>query len=890
MANTELSGLTAAQVIESRTLHGENLITPPKKTSAWKLYMQKYSDPMIIILLIAWALSVAISFYNFYISASNEGLSIFLEPAGILFAILLSTGLSFYFEQKADREFNVLNAVSNETEYKLIRDGSIQRVPKREIVVGDTILLEQGEEIPADGILLDAISLQVNESNLTGEPLAHKGIEPAPEGTEEAYPRNWIYRGTTVVEGHCVLRVEAVGDATETGKVFQGIQIENQAETPLTKQLTRLANLISKAGYTLAALLVLLRLCVYFYDHGAIGDWLSFGQYLLNTFMLAVTLLVVAVPEGLPMSVSLSLAYSMRSMMKTNNLVRRMHACETMGATTVICTDKTGTLTQNQMRVDSLWTANGQEVTADSDIQMHILRAICQNSTAHLEREGNRINVLGNPTEGALLLWVESQGSPYEDLRASGRILQQLTFSTQRKYMATLVQEEHDPAPQLYVKGAPEILLGLASKWINSQGELHPLDDQRESILKRLEDCQRKGMRTLALAVCTPQNENDVFANGKLNSNDLTILALVAISDPVRPDVPAAIQECRKAGIQIKIVTGDTILTAREIARQIGLWDERCNDSNALSGSEFDALPDEELKPRLRDLRILYRARPLDKSRLTRLLQETGEVVAVTGDGTNDAPALRAANVGLSMGDGTSVAKEASDITILDNSFVSIGQAVLWGRSLYLNIQRFILFQLTINFAACLVVLLGVFFDGSHSPLTVTQMLWVNLVMDTLAALALASLPTEKRLMRRKPRLPDAFIITPPMRKRIIGVGTIFVMILLGALYTAQSTHFAPPEVELSLFFSFFVFLQVWNIFNAKAFGSGNSAFAQLGQCHSFLHVVAFIAIGQWVLMNWGGMLFDAVPLSWIQQLTIIGSTSLVLWIGELTRRLAPNA
>lgn len=889
MATQQYKGLTAQQVLQSRAQHGQNLLTPPPKTPTWKLYLAKYGDPMIIILLIAWALSVGIAFYNYYSGNAAEGLSVFLEPVGILFAILLSTGLSFYFEQKADREFNVLNAVSNETEYKLIRDDAVHRVPKRDIVVGDIVLLEQGEEIPADGVLREAMSLQVNESNLTGEPIAEKDVEPAPEGTEEAYPRNWVYRGTSVVEGHGVLEVMAVGDATETGKVFRGIQVDTQMQTPLTKQLTRLANLISKAGYALAITLVALRVGVYFYQFGGVGEWLAFGQYLLNTFMLAVTLLVVAVPEGLPMSVSLSLAYSMRSMMKTNNLVRRMHACETMGATTVICTDKTGTLTQNQMRVDSLFSCDGAAVQKPEALYPHVLHCICQNSTAHLERSEGKTSVLGNPTEGALLLWADALGEDYQAIRSRGEVLQQLTFSTQRKYMASLIQETGDTSPELYVKGAPEIVLGLSTQWMDAQGQLHPLEEARWDIQARLEAFQAKGMRTLALAVYSPKPGETVFAEGKLSVSELVIVGLVAINDPVRTDVPAAIRECQNAGIGVKIVTGDTVLTAKEIARQIGLWDDSCGEDCALSGPEFAGMSDEELLPRLGNLRIMYRARPLDKSRLTRLLQEAGEVVAVTGDGTNDAPALRAANVGLSMGDGTSVAKEASDITILDNSFVSIGKAVLWGRSLYLNIQRFILFQLTINFAACLVVLLGVFFDGSHSPLTVTQMLWVNLVMDTLAALALASLPTEKRLMRRKPRRPEAFIITPAMRKRILGVGSAFVIILLTALYAGKFSHFLDPEVELSLFFSFFVFLQVWNIFNAKAFGSGLSAFSHLSQSRRFLHVVLLIALGQWMLMNWGGMLFDAVPLSWLQQLLIVLSTSLVLWIGEIIRRLAAD-
>ncbi|PIE83893.1 MAG: calcium-translocating P-type ATPase, PMCA-type [Bacteroidia bacterium] len=880
-------GLTSAQAERSRAQFGANTLSEPPRTSPWLLYLAKFRDPLIIILLVAWVLSVGIAFYTFYTSPTEGGeLSLFLEPLGILFAVLLATGLSFYFEQQADREFGLLNQVNEQTAYQVLRDGAVASVPKADIVVGDIVYLNTGEEIPADGVLVEAISLQVDESSLTGEPVADKRLESQGEAGEEeqAYPAHCVYRATTVLEGHGAMRVSAVGDATETGKVFKGIQIENDVQTPLDAQLERLAKLISKAGYVLSGLLIVLRLSYYFYTYGAVTDWFAFGNFMLNTVMLAVTLLVVAVPEGLPMSVSLSLAYSMRSMMKTNNLVRRMHACETMGATTVICTDKTGTLTQNQMRVHELLLCDGQPPVAGTLVHRRIVECVCQNSTAHLEQKEGKLSVLGNPTEGALLLWAREQGVDYLGKRAEGEVVEQLTFSTQRKYMATLVQEPGGEAPVLLVKGAPEIVMGKATHWMDGEGEVRELEGLLPTLRERLYDFQRKGMRTLALAAYTPAGGEVVFAEQRVASERLILLSIVAISDPVRPDVPAAIAECQSAGISVKIVTGDTVLTAKEIARQIGLWDEGCTERSAISGPEFEAMSDEELLPRLKELRLMYRARPLDKSRLTRLLQQQGEVVAVTGDGTNDAPALRAANVGLSMGDGTSVAKEASDITILDNSFVSIGKAVLWGRSLYLNIQRFILFQLTINFAACMIVLLGVFFDGNTSPLTVTQMLWVNLVMDTLAALALASLPRETSLMKLKPRRPEDFIITPAMKRQIIGLGSVFVVVMLGMLFGFDRMHIYPTEVELSMFFSFFVFLQVWNIFNAKAFGTSFSAFHNLAGSRQFLRVVLFIALGQWVLMGFGGVLFDAVPLTLAQQLAIVGSTSLVLWAFELGR------
>ena len=890
-------GLSEAQVLENRRKYGENTLTPTEKESLWKQFLEKFTDPIIIILLVALIFSFGVSTYEFIVH--NEGLNAFLEPVGILFAILLATGVAFYFEVKANKQFEILNQVNDDIYYKVIREERVSQVLKKDIVVGDIVLLETGEEVPADGELLEAISLHINESTLTGEPMVHKTTNPTEFEQEATYPSNYICRGTSVVDGHCVLEVKKVGDATEYGKVFEGVQIDSTIKTPLNEQLDHLADLITKVSYAIAALVIIGRLIVYFssqVNNIESIDWVLFGGYLLNTVMIAITVVVVAVPEGLPMSVTLSLAYSMRRMMATNNLVRKMHACETMGAATVICTDKTGTLTQNQMTIYETYF----NPSADEKL---IAESMAVNSTAYLDFSAKeKPTVLGNPTEGALLLWLYSKGINYLPIREECEVIQQLTFSTERKYMATLVRSAALGKNILYVKGAPEIVMTFC----HEDGEFCSTISQTDFEGKLLQ-YQQQAMRTIGFAYKVIDDPKTIISeNGKLVINGLQFIGITAIADPVRADVPAAIEECMHAGIQVKIVTGDTPGTAKEIARQIRLWDESCSDINHITGAEFAAMNDTELLERIPHLRVISRARPLDKARLVNLLQQRGEVVAVTGDGTNDAPALKAAQVGLSMGDGTSVAKEASDITILDNSFSSIGKAVMWGRSLYLNIQRFILFQMTINVAACIIVLFGAFL-GVQSPLTVTQMLWVNLIMDTFAALALASLPPSQRVMNDPPRQRKANIITKEMARGIFGVGGLFVLLLFGFIqyfkneditsltqfsitdYFANFFHFGSFEnglsaYELSLFFSIFVMLQFWNMFNAKAYRTGRSAFAEIGKSQGFIMIAAAIIIGQVVITSFGGAMFSVTPLLLTDWCLIIAATSLVLWIGELLR------
>ena len=815
-----------------------------------------------------------------------KGFTAFLEPIGIFFAIMLASCVGFFFELKANKAFDVLNTVNDDTLVKVIREGNICKVTKKEVVVGDIVVLETGEEIPADGHLLEAISLQINESTLTGEPIISKTTNEAEFDPEATYPSNMVMRGTTVVDGHGVMKVELVGDATGYGKVYEGSQIESDIETPLQIQLKGLAAVISKGGYTVAGLTfiaLLIKLLL-----GSSGmPVMDLISHILNIFMIAVTLIVVSVPEGLPMSVTLSLALSMNRMLKTNNLVRKMHACETMGATTVICTDKTGTLTQNQMQVyqTNFYNLKDQKL-GDDELSNLIKEGISANSTAFLDFSEEKVKTLGNPTEAALLLWLNSQQQNYLTLREEAPVMDQLTFSTERKYMATVVKSPLLGKKVLYVKGAPEIVLANSQR-VAIDNTYKPVDACKADIEKQLLDYQNQAMRTLGFAyqIIEDGQDESFFVNGRLHNTDLTYLGIVAISDPVRADVPAAVQSCLNAGIDVKIVTGDTPGTAREIGRQIGTWKPEDTDRNIITGPGFEALTDEEVLDRVLDLKIMCRARPTDKQRLVQLLQKKGAVVAVTGDGTNDAPALKAAQVGLSMGDGTSVAKESSDITILDNSFGSITRAVMWGRSLYRNIQKFLLFQLTINVAACLIVLLGSLF-GTESPLTITQMLWVNLIMDTFAAGALASLPPNERVMKDKPRRSGKdgdFIITRPMAYNIFGVGIAFVLILMGVLYYFHAQTGLTPH-DLSWFFSFFVMLQFWNMFNAKAFMEGRSAFANLKESKSFLFVALLILIGQYLIVTFGGEMFNVVPLSLKDWGIIIGSSSLVLWIGEIAR------
>lgn len=843
----QLKGLTQAQVQESRERHGRNVLTPPKRKSLWVLFFEKFSDPVIRILLIAAFLSLGIGFIH------NE----FAETIGIFCAIFLATGIAFWFEYDAMRKFDLLNSTNDDTPVKVIREGAVTEIPKQDVVVGDVVLLESGEEVPADGILQEAVSLKINESTLTGEPMIDKTVDPAHFHADATYPSNEVMRGTTVIEGHGVMVVERVGDATEFGKVAEQSTIESDEETPLNQQLHRLSKLIGRAGISLA-ILTFVALVV----KGALienlfeADWLTIAERVLQYFMVAVTLIVVAVPEGLPMSVTLSLAVNMRRMLKTNNLVRKMHACETMGAITVICTDKTGTLTQNQMRVHEMKTyrPESDEILAEG---------IAANSTAFLDAEGK---VIGNPTEGALLLWLRDRGIDYAELRDKCPMVDQLTFTTERKFMATLVDSPRG-GRYLYVKGAPEIILGKCTSFVD-----------KSAVEAQLTEYQNMAMRTLGFAFV--RCDDAKTCDEALNAGGLTFIGVAAISDPVRADVPAAVKECLDAGIGVKIVTGDTPATAKEIGRQIGLWTAQDTDYNHITGAEFAALSDEELLPRVQALKIMSRARPLDKQRLVRLLQQRGEVVAVTGDGTNDAPALNFAQVGLSMGTGTSVAKEASDITLLDDSFSSIATAVMWGRSLYRNIQRFVLFQLTINVVAVVIVLLGSIF-GSELPLTVTQMLWVNLIMDTFAALALASLPPSRNVMKEKPRSSKDFIITPAMTRSILGAAALFVVVLLGMLFWFGS---AITPYELSAFFTVFVMLQFWNMFNAKGFASSMPLALSWHGCYAFFGVLALILVGQMIIVSWGGEVFRTVPLRWQDWLLIIGSTSIVMWVGEIYR------
>lgn len=887
------TGLTDAEVIESRSRFGANLLTPPKKAPWWKLFLEKFHDPLIIILLVAGALSIGISIYEY--AGLDKGATVFFEPTGIFIAILLATGLAFIFEQKANREFAILNQVNDDEPVQVIRNGAATSVPKKDVVVGDILVLNTGEEIPADAELLEAVSLNVDESTLTGEPMAHKSTDPSQFDPEATFPTNHVMRGTKVMEGHGIARVTAVGDNTENGKVFEAAQIDDNVKTPLTEQLDRLGKLIARFSYVIGVAIVAGRILMYFLSNPQF-DWMEFTTYLLQTIMIAVTLVVVSVPEGLPMAVTLSLAYSMRRMLKTHNLVRKLHACETMGATTVICTDKTGTLTQNQMRVfrTNFYGLGDDQSLSDTPQCRLIELGIAVNSTAQLDMsKGDKPEVLGNPTEGALILWLRDNGIDYASLRRSVKPVEELPFSTERKYMAT-VAETAAGRRYLFVKGAPEIVYGLCR---NFAGNV-----TKEQVDTQLREYQAQAMRTLGFAVQEIKTGDATITDGKVIADNLEFLGIVAIADPVRSDVPAAIDEVLNAGINVKIVTGDTPGTAKEIGRQIGLWQPSDTDRNIITGPEFGALTESQLDDRVMDLKIIARARPMDKKRLVEALQRQGQVVAVTGDGTNDAPALKAAHVGLSMGDGTSVAKEASDITIVDNSFASIGRAVMWGRSLYRNIQRFVLFQLTVNLAACLIVLAGAFM-GTESPLTVTQMLWVNLIMDTFAAMALASLPPSNSVMNDKPRKRSSFIITPAMWRFIISTGLIFFGILFAMVYVFEHADItALPQLlnlqlggesgltpyELSLIFTTFVMLQFWNMFNARAYATHRSAL-HLANCGEFLFIAICILVGQILIVQLGGEFFSVTPLSLSDWLWIIGSTSLVLWIGEFLRLSRPR-
>ena len=958
------TGLTDAEVLESRKKNGVNVLTPPEKDPWWKEFLDKFSDPLIIILLVAGVLSIGISFYEFF--GLGQDWKVFFEPIGIFVAIGLATTLAFIFEQRANKAFQILNQVNDDELVEVMRNGTTTTIPRKDVVVGDIVIINTGDEIPADGELLDAVTLSIDESTLTGEPLCAKTTDPAHFDKDATYPSNHVMRGTKVMEGHGVMRVLKVGDATEMGKVFEEAQIDDSVKTPLNEQLDGLADWITNVSYGFAGLIIVGQLihflgwsnwqawtlivpvALFFWlvikkfedwskakciltivsffilffamvigafsiitPEATSADWSLLLAHTLKTLMVAVTLIVVAVPEGLPMAVTLSLAYSMSRMLKTNNLVRKMHACETMGATTVICTDKTGTLTQNQMQVykTNFFGNPSNEV---------LYEGIAVNSTAELhipeeidpiERQDpnfvdcfwpeDKLQVIGNPTEGALLLWLKERGADYQQLRANAGRIEELPFTTERKYMATVVKSSTGKNI-LYVKGAPEIVFGMCK---NTCGVT------KQEIGAQLLEYQNQAMRTLGFAYQELGDKDATIENGKVVASNLTFLGIVAISDPVRVDVPNAVNEVIDAGIKVKIVTGDTPGTAKEIGRQIGLWNDVTDgDRNIITGVEFAELTDSQLRERVGDLKIIARARPMDKKRLVEALQANNEVVAVTGDGTNDAPALKTAHVGLSMGDGTSVAKEASDITIIDNSFSSIGRAVMWGRSLYKNIQRFLLFQLTVNVAACFLVLFGSFM-GTESPLTVTQMLWVNLIMDTFGAMALASLPPSESVMRDKPRSREASILSKPMLWELCSVGLIFFALTLGFYWLFNhATVTSIPQMfhtvigaaqemtpyEATLLFSIFVWTHFWYMFNARSFETGESVF-KLKMSSGFWTIVAIIVIGQLFITEIAYEFFNVEPmlhtLDWnfnlsgaLDLLIIVGASSFVLWIREIYR------
>lgn len=937
-------GLTDSEALNSRRKNGSNILTPPPKVSLWKLFFEKFEDPVIRMLLVIALLSLVVSWFE------ND----YTESIGILIAIFLATGVAFWFEYDANKKFNILNLINNDTLYKVYRNGVVTQIAKKDIVVGDLIILETGEEVPADGILLEAVSLQVDESTLTGEPVTSKRVKVDLNTNDKTYPANWVLRGTTVLDGHAIFKAERVGDHTEFGKVAHKASEITNEETPLNKQLARLAKFIGVVG-TVMAIMTFSVLMIKEIAFGTFTDaqlgligiiilsmvialtkiwltivfdllnllgfksgppaiimnkswivWFFFGilsffiflgmgyisgvdifnkevyidlklaEKILHFFMVSVTLVVVAVPEGLPMSVTLSLAMSMRRMLASNNLVRKMHACETMGAATVICTDKTGTLTQNRMQV------NAAVFPEDKLSKDFISEGIAVNSTAYLDYSGTgSVKTIGNPTEGALLFWLYEQGIDFLPIREKSDVSGHISFSPERKYMATIVDTDNTGKKILYVKGAPEIILSKCSNISVSNpstGEPYTKDE----INDLLAEYQSKAMRTLGFAYEIIDDGVERIRGNELVNTNLTFLGFVSMADPIRTDVPQAVLDCKNAGIDVKIVTGDTYGTAVEIARQIGIYDHQDISNQIISGQDFERLSDEEAQQKVTTLKVLYRARPSDKQRMVQLLQKNNEVVAVTGDGTNDAPALNYAHVGLSMGSGTYVAKEASDITLTDDSFKSIASAVLWGRSIYENIQRFIIFQLTINVTALLIVFIGAVF-GTELPLTVTQMLWVNLIMDTFAAAALASLPPNSGVMKNKPRKNDAFIITPEMRRSIFTVGISFVVIMM-VLLILLSENGGLSRYDLSWYFTFFVMLQFWNMFNAKAFHTDRSPFVNMGKSYGFILIAALILAGQIIIVQFGGDVFRTMPLTFKDWIIIIFSSSMVLWFGEINR------
>lgn len=943
-------GLTDAQVLESRAKYGKNILTPPEEDGFWKQVVEVCKHPIAITMFALMVVSIIaacilysamgtgifvmpaivsiaailVLFVGFYGGFDDEWFriliavfifsmivsiiqyewlgedgTIFFEPIGIVVALILATRIGAWLEKRNKKDFQGLNDSNDKTFVKVYRNGHISQVYRADIVVGDIIKLEKGEEVPADCVLKECLDLIVDESSLTGELQATKSLD-SNAYSDAAYKANEIKKGTTIIEGYCTAEVTKVGMNTECGEVYRSLnegektkvswivknnsteeilksftneddandyleeyldehededivveqplidrmRVRKGSETPLSKKLNGLAKWITKASYYIAIFIIIGRIIWYFVTNNADFTstifWIDFVKYFLETIMIAVTLIVVAVPEGLPMSVTLSLAFSMYRLMKSNTYPRTMHACETMGAASVICTDKTGTLTKNQMEV-----VDSNIACPDMNL---VAEMIATNTTADLEYTDNSIKVIGNPTEGALLLWLQKNDVDYLDIRSDIQIIDRLPFSTENKYMATIINSTVLKKKVVFVKGAPEILLNLCDT--NT--------DTKKSLESELTSYQLKAMRTLGMAYKELSETDNIFKDGKLIIDNLKFVGIFAIQDDIREGVKESIGDCMKAGIAVKIVTGDTPGTAKEIGRKIGLWTDADTDKNIITGAELAKLSDKQLQQCVMDIKIIARARPMDKKRLVEALQSIDQVVAVTGDGTNDAPALKKADVGLSMGSGTDVAKNASDMIIKDNSFSTIANAVMWGRSLYKNIQRFLLFQLTVNVAACFLVLSGAFL-GTESPLTVTQMLWVNLIMDTFAAIALSALPPQKSVMDEMPRDPKAFILDKSMLHNIFGVGGFFFLMLLSLLIIFQHSditsmsdliNFSFGErspvttYELTLLFTIFVMTHMGYMFNARGYKTGGSGWNLKG-CDGFLLIATVVTLGQ---------------------------------------------
>lgn len=852
------NGLKDEQVEEHRKKYGANEFTKGKKISVFRRIWNSVKEPMILMLIAAAIITLAVNI----VRACTGGEADYWECAGIFAAISLSVAITVIMEGRSAKAFEALNKLNEDMQVKVIRHGETQMIHKNELVVGDIICVSTGDKIAADCRLISSSSLMIDESALTGESVpVHKDAEFVLHKSDipVAERVNMLYSGCFVTSGNGVAIVTGVGDNTEFGKIAKELACEHDGSTPLQEKMAKLGKRITILGVSAAAVVFLIQLIIFLVNHTATLDTVS------EAFITSIVLIVAAVPEGLPTIVAVSLAIDVIKMSKQNALVKKMIACETVGSINVICSDKTGTLTQNKMTVTDVY-AGGKLIKPENLDNQSIIENFCINSTADVNFAENDAEFIGNPTECALLVAAHKAHFDYKNLRSKTETVHVYPFSSETKNMTTIIRCDNEMVA--YTKGSPEKILSFC----------HIEKDEKINVEKAITSFQQRACRVIAFAHKRFSGNIDFDSQRAEIESGLIFDGFVAITDPLRNEVYEAVEHCKTAGIELKMLTGDNIVTATAIADELQILDD---NHIAVEAKYIDGLSDEELRKELPRIRVIARSTPVIKMRVVNALKACGNVVAVTGDGINDAPAIKNADVGIAMGiSGTEVSKEASDIVLLDDSFATIEKSVRWGRGIYENFQRFIQFQLTVNLSSVIVVIISIL-AGFETPFTALQLLWINIIMDGPPALTLGLEPIRENLMLRKPTKRDASIVSGGMLSRIIVNG-----VYISAVFMAQHwTNFLGGTQEQlpTILFTLFVVFQLFNAFNSRELGN-TSIFKNILSNKLMLGVVAFTFALQIIITQFGGLFFGTVPLSFTMWLKIIGLAATVILLSEMIK------